>query len=189
MLLPDSWGRWVQLFQESGYAPVAVSWPDDPDTVEEARANREVLAGKTVARVADHAGDVIGRLGKRPAVVGHSFGGLLAQIVAGRGLAAVSVAIDPAPFRGVLPLPLSSLRSAVPCSRTRPTVETGPAPSNSSPVAEAVAGGAEADPFTRVPQRPQRPLPLRVRRTRRNRSGRIDHKADCPLVAGRSQAA
>ena len=113
-LLPGSWDRWARMFQEAGYAPIAVSWPDDPETVEEARADPDVFAGKTVGQVADHAGDVIGRLAKRPAVVGHSFGGLLAQIVAGRGLAAVSVAIDPAPFRGVLPLPLSSLRSAFP---------------------------------------------------------------------------
>ena len=113
-LLPGSWDRWARLFEQAGYAPIAVSWPDDPDTVEEARADPDVFAGKTVGQVADHAGDVIGRLAKRPAVVGHSFGGLLAQILAGRGLAAVSVAIDPAPFRGVLPLPLSSLRSAFP---------------------------------------------------------------------------
>src|SRR6202012_1007294 len=90
------------------------SWPDDPATVEEARANPDVLANKTVGQVADHVTDVIGRLTRKPAVVGHSFGGLLAQIIAGRGLSAVTVAIDPAPFRGVLPVPVSSLRSAWP---------------------------------------------------------------------------
>jgi pimeloyl-ACP methyl ester carboxylesterase len=57
---------------------------------------------------------MIGRLDKKPAVLGHSFGGLLAQIVAGRGLSAATVAIDAAPFRGVLPLPISALRSAGP---------------------------------------------------------------------------
>jgi pimeloyl-ACP methyl ester carboxylesterase len=72
------------------------------------------LANKTVGQVADHVAELIGHLNGKPAVVGHSFGGLLTQIVAGRGLAAVSVAIDPAPFRGVLPLPISSLRSASP---------------------------------------------------------------------------
>src|SRR5205823_11686615 len=90
------------------------AWPDDPETVEEARANPEVLAGKTVGQVADHTSEVIRRLTMKPAVVGHSFGGLLTQIVAGRGLSAVSVAIDPAPFRGVLPLPISALRSGSP---------------------------------------------------------------------------
>ncbi|HEY1366358.1 MAG TPA: alpha/beta hydrolase [Gaiellaceae bacterium] len=113
-LLPSSWDRWAALFDEAGYAAVAPGWPDDPETVEEANANPEVFAGKTVGQVADHVADVIGKLDRKPAVIGHSFGGLLTQIVAGRGLAAASVAIDPAPFRGVLPLPVSALRSASP---------------------------------------------------------------------------
>src|SRR5437763_2732756 len=110
-LLAASWDRWAELFEQAGYAPVAAAWPDDPETVEEARANPEVLAGKSVGQVADHTSEVIRRLTMKPAVVGHSFGGLLTQIVAGRGLASVSVAIDPAPFRGVLPLPISALRA------------------------------------------------------------------------------
>jgi pimeloyl-ACP methyl ester carboxylesterase len=113
-LLPSSWEPWQQLFEEAGYSTVTASWPDDPQTVQEARANPQAFAGKTVGQVADHVAEVIGQLNGKPAVVGHSFGGLLAQIMAGRGLAAVSVAIDPAPFRGVLPLPISSLRSASP---------------------------------------------------------------------------
>jgi non-heme chloroperoxidase len=113
-LLPSSWDRCAQVFEEAGYAALTPSWPDDPETVEQARANPEVFAKKTVGQVADHVSEVIGKLTKKPAVIGHSFGGLLAQIVAGRGLSAASVAIDPAPFRGVLPLPLSSLRSAMP---------------------------------------------------------------------------
>ena len=113
-LLPSSWQRWADLFGEAGYAPVTPSWPDDPETVEEARANPDVFAGKTVGQVADHVGEVVAQLTARPAVVGHSFGGLLAQITAGRGLSAATVAVDPAPFRGVLPLPISSLRSAMP---------------------------------------------------------------------------
>ncbi|MEK6252788.1 MAG: alpha/beta hydrolase [Actinomycetota bacterium] len=113
-LLPSSWDRWAQVFEEAGYATLAPSWPDDPETIEQARANPEVFAKKTVGQVADHVGEVIAKLTRKPAVVGHSFGGLLTQIVAGRGLSAASVAIDPAPFRGVLPLPISSLRSAMP---------------------------------------------------------------------------
>src|SRR6266513_5330691 len=113
-LLPSSWDRWAQVFDEAGYAALTPSWPDDPETVEEARANPQVFAKKTVGEVADHVGDLIGTLTKKPAVIGHSFGGLLAQMVAGRGLSAATVAIDPAPFRGVLPLPISSLRSAMP---------------------------------------------------------------------------
>jgi pimeloyl-ACP methyl ester carboxylesterase len=113
-LLPSSWDRWASVFEEAGYAALTPGWPDDPDTVEEANAHPEVFAHKTVGQVADHYAAVIGRLEKKPAVVGHSFGGLLTQIVAGRGLAAASVAIDPAPFRGVLPLPISALKSASP---------------------------------------------------------------------------
>lgn len=113
-LLPSSWDRWATVFEEAGYAALSASWPDDPETVEEARANPDVFAKKTVGQVADHVAEVIGKLTRKPAVVGHSFGGLLSQIVAGCGLSAASVAIDPAPFRGVLPLPISSLRSAMP---------------------------------------------------------------------------
>jgi non-heme chloroperoxidase len=113
-LLPSSWDRWAAVFEEAGYTAVSPGWPDDPDTVEEANANPEVFAHKTVGQVADHFADVIGTLAKKPAVIGHSFGGLLTQIIAGRGLSAASVAIDPAPFRGVLPLPISALKSASP---------------------------------------------------------------------------
>jgi pimeloyl-ACP methyl ester carboxylesterase len=116
-LLPSSWDRWAQLFDENGYAAVTPSWPDDPETVADARANPDVLARKTLAQVADHTADVIGRLVKKPAVMGHSTGGLLAQIIAGRGLSAATVAIDPGPFRGVLPLPITTLRSAWPVLR------------------------------------------------------------------------
>jgi pimeloyl-ACP methyl ester carboxylesterase len=113
-LLPSSWDRWAQLFEEAGYAAVTPSWPDDPETVEEARANPDVFAKKTLRQIADNTADLIGKLTKKPAVMGHSTGGLLAQIIAGRGLSAATVAIDPGPFRGVLPLPISALRSAMP---------------------------------------------------------------------------
>src|SRR5213595_2898829 len=111
-LLPSSWDRWAQVFEEAGYAALTPSWPDDPETVDEARANPKVLAKKTVGQVADHVVGVIGKLTKKPAVIGHCFGGLLSQIIAGRGLSAASVAIDPAPFRGVLPLPIPALKSS-----------------------------------------------------------------------------
>jgi non-heme chloroperoxidase len=116
-LLPTSWDRWVTLFEEAGYAAVTPGWPDDPETVADAKAHPEVFAGKSIGQVADRQEAVIRELERKPAVIGHSFGGLLTQILAGRGLAAVSVAIDPAPFRGVLPLPISALRSASPVLR------------------------------------------------------------------------
>jgi pimeloyl-ACP methyl ester carboxylesterase len=113
-LLPSSWDRWVTLFEEAGFTAVIPGWPDDPETVEEAKAHPEVLAHKSVGQIADYVAGIISRLDKKPAVIGHSFGGLLAQILSGRGLASSTVAIDPAPFRGVLPLPISALRSASP---------------------------------------------------------------------------
>jgi non-heme chloroperoxidase len=113
-LLPTSWDRWAELFEKNGYTALTPGWPDDPDTVAQAKADPEVFANKSVGDVADHFEAVIRGLKKKPAVIGHSFGGLLTQILAGRGVAKVSVAIDPAPFRGVLPLPISSLRSASP---------------------------------------------------------------------------
>ena len=116
-LLPSSWDRWVGLFEENGYAGVAPDWPDDPETVEVARAGPEVLAKKSLKQVADHTAEVIGGLDKKPAVMGHSTGGLLAQIIAGRGLSAATVAIDPGPFRGVLPLPYSTLKVSAPILR------------------------------------------------------------------------
>jgi len=111
-LLPSSWDRWAALFRKAGYATLTPGWPDDPETVQDAKAHPEVFAHKTVKQVADHFADLIAQLTNKPAVIGHSFGGLVTQIVAGRGLSAASVAVDPAPFRGVLPLPISSLKSA-----------------------------------------------------------------------------
>jgi pimeloyl-ACP methyl ester carboxylesterase len=113
-LLPSSWDRWATLFEEAGYTALTPGWPDDPETVAEAKAHPDVFAHKTVGQVADHFSGIIRKLNKKPAVLGHSFGGLLTQIIAGRGLSAASVAIDPAPFRGVLPLPFSALKAASP---------------------------------------------------------------------------
>jgi pimeloyl-ACP methyl ester carboxylesterase len=116
-LLPSSWNNWVDFFEQEGYAGVTPDWPDDPKTVEEARANPDVLAKKTLKQIADHTEDVIRGLQQMPAVMGHSTGGLLAQLIADRGLSAVTVAIDPGPFRGVLPLPVSTLRVSAPILR------------------------------------------------------------------------
>lgn len=113
-LLRDSWDRWAELFAAAGYAPLSPGWPDDPETVAEGNAHPEAFANKTVGAVADHYSEVISGLTRKPAVIGHSFGGLIAQIIAGRGQSAVTVAIDAAPFRGVLPVPVSSLRAAFP---------------------------------------------------------------------------
>ncbi len=113
-LLPSSWDRWVTLFEEAGYAALTPDWPDDPETVEEARAHPDVFAKKTLEQVADHTTEIVNALDKKPALIGHSTGGLLAQMLAGRGLSAATVAIDPGVFRGVLPLPASVLKAAGP---------------------------------------------------------------------------
>ena len=113
-LLPSSWGRWAKVFEDAGYVALTPGWPDDPETVGEANAKPETFAHKTIGDVAEHFERIVSDLKKKPAIIGHSFGGLLAQILAGRGLASVTVVIDAAPFRGVLPLPFSSLKSAWP---------------------------------------------------------------------------
>src|SRR5207247_4193371 len=111
-LLPSSWDRWAALFEDSGYVALTPGWPDDPESVAEAQAHPEVFAGKGIGEIADYEEAIIRRLDRKPVVTGHSFGGLLTMILAGRGLATASVAISPAPFRGVLPLPISALRTA-----------------------------------------------------------------------------
>jgi non-heme chloroperoxidase len=107
-----SWQPWLEAFREAGYEPAAPEWPGTPETVEQARANPATAAGYGVVQVADHFAKHIAGLGSKPIVIGHSFGGLITQILLGRGLAAAAVAIDPAPAKGVLALPLSALRVA-----------------------------------------------------------------------------
>lgn len=113
-LLDSSWDRWAALFEDAGYVAVTPGWPDDPQSVEEARANPDVFAHKSVGDVAAYQQQIIEKLDRKPAVIGHSFGGVLVQMLAGRGLSAATVAIDPAPSRGVLPLPIPALKAAFP---------------------------------------------------------------------------
>jgi non-heme chloroperoxidase len=113
-LLPSSWANWADFFTQAGYAPLTPDWPDDPETIEAARANPDVFAKKTLEQVAAHTTEIIRGLDQKPAVMGHSTGGLVAQMLAGRGLSAVTVAIDPGVFRGVLPLPVSVLKGVGP---------------------------------------------------------------------------
>ncbi|KHL19530.1 pimeloyl-ACP methyl ester carboxylesterase [Mumia flava] len=113
-LLDSSWDRWAAMFEEAGYAAVTPGWPDDPPDVEAARDDPSVFANKSVGDVAAYQQRIIERLDRKPALIGHSFGGLLVQILAGRGLSAATVAIDPAPSRGVLPLPAAALKASAP---------------------------------------------------------------------------
>ena len=113
-MLGSSWQPWRDLFEENGYTTIAPGWPDDPISVAEGRANPARFAGKSIKQVTDHYEEIIHTLDQAPAIIGHSFGGLITQQLAGRGLAVASVAYDSAPFRGVLPLPFPALKSALP---------------------------------------------------------------------------
>ncbi len=111
-LLPGSWDEWRRLFEDSGYATVAPDWPGDAESVAQAKAAPDTFAKRSLTAIVDHQAEVVRALDARPAILGHSFGGLLTQMLAGTGLASVSVAIDAAPARGVLPLPFSALKVA-----------------------------------------------------------------------------
>lgn len=113
-LLSGSWDKWRTFYEAQGYTTVAPGWPDDPETVDEANKDPEAFAHKRIKQVTDYYLDAISQLTMKPAVIGHSFGGLIAQRIAGEGASAATVAVDPAPFRGVLPLPLSALKSSAP---------------------------------------------------------------------------
>jgi non-heme chloroperoxidase len=108
----DSWGAWRELFRESGYAPAAPGWPGDSETIEETRSHPERVAGHGIDDVVAHYARIIGELPAKPIVIGHSFGGLVVQRLLGDDVAAAAVAIDPAPMKGILNLPVSSLRVA-----------------------------------------------------------------------------
>ncbi|WP_305790251.1 alpha/beta hydrolase [Symbioplanes lichenis] len=110
----SSWQPWIDLFTERGYEPVAPGWPGDGATVEETRANPDALTGHGIDDVVEHYARIIGDLPARPILVGHSFGGMIAQKLLGLDLGAAAVAIDAAQIKGVLPLPLSALRSSFP---------------------------------------------------------------------------
>ena len=113
-LLSSSWQPWRELFEAEGYATIAPGWPDDPATVEEGLANPDTFAGKMVGQITDHYAEAIGKLDQSPVIIGHSFGGLIAQKLAGQALSAVTVAIDPAQFQGVTALPPEALKSGAP---------------------------------------------------------------------------
>ena len=108
----SSWDPWADFFKEAGYAPLAPGWPGDGDTVEDTRRHPEQVAGHGLEDVVQHYAAIIRGLPAKPVVIGHSFGGLIAQRLLTEDLAAAAVAIDPAPIKGVIYLPPSALRVA-----------------------------------------------------------------------------
>jgi pimeloyl-ACP methyl ester carboxylesterase len=113
-LHPTSWAPWEERFNQAGYETVAPGWPGDQPTVELAREHPDAVADKGIDDVCDHFSGVIDGLSSAPILVGHSFGGMIAEKLLGEGKAAGAIAIDAAQIKGVLPLPLSQLRSSLP---------------------------------------------------------------------------
>jgi pimeloyl-ACP methyl ester carboxylesterase len=116
-LHPLSWTEWVAMFEAAGYRAMAPGWPGVPDTVAAARANPDGIANHGIEDVTSHYAAIIAGLGTKPILIGHSFGGMIAEKLLGLNLAAAAIAIDAAQIKGVLPLPLSSLRSTLPVFR------------------------------------------------------------------------
>jgi pimeloyl-ACP methyl ester carboxylesterase len=116
-LHPTSWQPWVQLFDERGYTASAPGWPGVPATVDEARRDAGSIADKGIDDVVDHYVDHLEHLPEKPIVIGHSFGGLIAEKLLGMDAATAAIGIDAAQIKGVLPLPLTALRSTLPVFR------------------------------------------------------------------------
>jgi len=116
-LLANSWENWRAYCEAQGYTTLAPGWPDEPETTQEANQDPEVLAHQRLKHVTDHYVAAIGQLQRKPVVIGHSFGGLIAEQIADHGVAAATVAISPAAFRGILLLPLSQLKVVSPVLR------------------------------------------------------------------------
>jgi pimeloyl-ACP methyl ester carboxylesterase len=110
----SSWQPWMDFFNQHGYETINPPWPGDSATIAECRAHPELIANKGVKEIADSIASAMGKLSEPPIVIGHSFGGLLTQILLGRGIAAAGIAIDPAPMKGVWQLPLSALKASFP---------------------------------------------------------------------------
>jgi pimeloyl-ACP methyl ester carboxylesterase len=109
-----SWEPWLRLFEEAGYRPFAASWPGEADTVELTRANPDSVADRGIDDITAHVADLIDDVGSNAIVVGHSLGGMIAEKLLGQDKCAAAIAIDAAQIKGVLPLPLSTLRATLP---------------------------------------------------------------------------
>jgi pimeloyl-ACP methyl ester carboxylesterase len=110
----SSWQPWMDLFSEWGYDPIAPGWPGEPDTVEEARANPDAVANLGIDDVTNHYAEIIDGLDRPPILIGHSFGGMIAEKLLGQDKAEAVVAIDAAQIKGVLPVPLTALKVTLP---------------------------------------------------------------------------
>jgi pimeloyl-ACP methyl ester carboxylesterase len=116
-LNPRSWEGWKERFESSGYRVLAPAWPRMEGDVEDIRRDPSPLEGLGIAEIADHYARIVGDLDQPPIIIGHSFGGLMTELLLDRGLGAAGVALSPAPIKGVLRLPLAQLRAAFPVLR------------------------------------------------------------------------
>ena len=110
----SSWAPWEELFVHSGYDVLSPGWPGEEETVELARTNPDSVANKGIDDVVEHVAEAIGAMDPKPVLIGHSFGGMIAEKLLGQGRASAAIAIDAAQIKGVLPLPLSALRATLP---------------------------------------------------------------------------
>ena len=110
----SSWGPWVAWFRDAGYEAIAPGWPNEADTVDDARAHPERVANQGIDDLVAHYTAIVDSLPSPPILIGHSFGGLIAEKLIGQGIGLAAVAIDPAQIKGVLPLPLAQLRAGLP---------------------------------------------------------------------------
>jgi alpha-beta hydrolase superfamily lysophospholipase len=112
-----SWEHWIERYTERGYRVIAKGWPGMDVPIEEIRKDPSFLADLGVAEIVNHFDAIVRELDRPPILMGHSFGGLIVQILLDRGLGAAGVAIDPAPVKGIVKLPLSTLRVSFPALR------------------------------------------------------------------------
>ncbi len=110
----SSWDPWAERFRTAGYDPQTPGWPGDGDTVEACRQNPDAIGDHGIDDVVAHFAGIIDTLPSAPILVGHSFGGMIAQKLLGQDRALAAVAIDAAQIKGVLPVPLSALRATLP---------------------------------------------------------------------------
>jgi alpha-beta hydrolase superfamily lysophospholipase len=109
-----SWENFADYFRNRGFAVAAPEWPRKQGDVEELRADAEQLEGLGIQEIVDHYEAQIGALDQPPVLIGHSFGGLIVELLLDRGLGRAGVALSPAPPKGILVLPFSSLKAAAP---------------------------------------------------------------------------
>ena len=114
-MTPTSWDTWAERFRAQGHTVIVPGWPGiDDRTVADIRRDPSNLAGIGITQIVDHYASIIEALPEKPIIMGHSFGGLFAQLLADRGLGSAFVGVTPGQPAGIPVLPGSTLRSGLP---------------------------------------------------------------------------